>query len=169
MRAKSYNVASLMSKKIQFTKSGHEAITNELHVLKTIKHDQAKARLERARAMGDLRENSEYHAAKEDLGVIVGRMAELEEMLRWAEIVDHTVHDIENDLVRLGCRVVVEKEGVRDEYHIVGEYEADPKAKKLSPASPLGKSLIGRKKGDVVEVSIPSGNNTYTIVDIKVG
>lgn len=158
-----------MSRKIQFTKSGHEAITKELHALKTTKHTDAKLRLERARAMGDLRENSEYHAAKEDLSVIVGRMAELEEMLRWAEIVDDTVSQIENDLVRLGCRVVLEKGGKKEEYSLVGEYEADPGAKKLSHTSPIGSALIGKKKGDIVEISIPTGKHTYTIVDVKVG
>ncbi len=157
-----------MSKKIQFTKSGHEAITKELHTLKTVKHDEAKMRLERARAMGDLRENSEYHAAKEDLGVIVGRMAELEEMLRWADIVDDAVDQIECDLVKMGCRVVVEKNGKQDEYHMVGEYEADPAKKKLSQTSPIGAALLGKKKGDVIEVTIPSGKHTYTIVDVKV-
>lgn len=157
-----------MTKKIQFTKSGHEAITKELHALKTVKHDEAKMRLERARAMGDLRENSEYHAAKEDLGVIVGRMAELEEMLRWAEVVDDAVDQIECDLVKMGCRVVVEKNGVRDEYHMVGEYEADPASKKLSHTSPIGAALLGKKKGDMIEVTIPSGKHTYTIVDVKV-
>jgi transcription elongation factor GreA len=157
-----------MTKKIQFTKSGHEAITKELHTLKTVKHDEAKMRLERARAMGDLRENSEYHAAKEDLGVIVGRMAELEEMLRWADIVDDAVDQIECDLVKMGCRVVIEKNGKQDEYHMVGEYEADPASKKLSHTSPIGAALLGKKKGDVIEVTIPSGKHTYTIVDVKV-
>jgi len=157
-----------MTKKIQFTKSGHEAITKELHALKTLKHNDAKMRLERARAMGDLRENSEYHAAKEDLGVIVGRMAELEEMLRWADIVDDAVDQIECDLVKMGCRVVVEKNGKQDEYHMVGEYEADPASKKLSQTSPIGAALLGKKKGDVIEVTIPSGKHTYTIVDVKV-
>lgn len=161
-------ISLLMSKKIKFTKSGHEAITKELHALKTIKHDEAKLRLERARAMGDLRENSEYHAAKEDLGVVVGRMAELEEMLRWAEIVDDAVDQIECDLVKMGCRVVVEKNGKQDEYHMVGEYEADPANKKLSHTSPIGAALLGKKKGDVIEVTIPSGKHTYTIVDVKV-
>jgi transcription elongation factor GreA len=158
-----------MSRKIQFTKSGHEDVVRELHTLKSSKHNDAKLRLERARAMGDLRENSEYHAAKEDLSVIVGRMAELEEMLRWAEIVDDSVNQIENDLVRLGCRVVLEKNGKQEEYSLVGEYEADPGAKKLSHTSPIGSALMGKKKGDIVEISIPTGKHTYTIVDVKVG
>ncbi len=156
-----------MIRKIHFTKDGHQKIIDELQHLKSHKHGAAKDRLTRARAMGDLRENSEYHAAKEDLGVIVGRMAELEEMLRWAEIVDETVHKIENDLVRLGCKVILDKDGSREEYHIVGEFEADPMNKKLSHTSPIGGAVIGKKKGDIVEVSIPSGKNTYTIVDVR--
>lgn len=157
-----------MTKKIQFTKEGHQKILAELEHLKVNRHPAAKDRLARARAMGDLKENSEYHAATEDLSVIVGRIAELEEMLRWADIVDEAVEKIESDLVRLGCRVVVDKAGQRDEYHIVGEFEADPMQKKLSTTSPIGQALLGKKKGDVVEVVIPSGKHTYTIVDVKV-
>ncbi len=158
-----------MIRRIHFTKSGHKQIQDELHLLKTTKHEAAKDRLAKARAMGDLRENSEYHAAKEDLATIVGRMAELEEMLRWAEIVDDAVEKIENDLVRLGCKVIVQKDGKSEEFHIVGEYEADPMNRKLSSTSPIGGALIGKKKGDVVEVTIPSGKHSYTIVDVKVG
>lgn len=157
-----------MTKKIQFTKAGHQKVLEELTHLRTNRHPAAKDRLAKARAMGDLKENSEYHAATEDLSVIVGRIAELEEMLRWAEIVDDTVEKIESDLVHLGCRVVVDKAGQREEYHIVGEFEADPKQKKLSLTSPIGKALIGKKKGDIVEVAIPSGKHTFTIVDVKV-
>lgn len=157
-----------MTKKIQFTKSGHQKIQEELEHLKVVRHPAAKDRLARARAMGDLRENSEYHAATEDLSVIVGRIAELEEMLRWAEIIDDAVEKIESDLVHLGCRVVVDRAGQREEYHIVGEFEADPSQKKLSHTSPIGKALIGKKKGDIVEVVIPAGKHTYTIVDVKV-
>jgi len=157
-----------MTRKIHFTKSGHLKVQEELHHLKTHKHEAAKERLAKARAMGDLRENSEYHAAKEDLAVIVGRMAELEEMLRWAEIVDDAVEKIETDLVRLGCKITVDKNGKREEFHIVGEFEADPMNKKLSHTSPIGSALVGKKKGDVVEVAIPSGKHTFTIIDVKI-
>jgi len=157
-----------MTRKIHFTKSGHLKVQEELHNLKTHKHEAAKERLAKARAMGDLRENSEYHAAKEDLAVIVGRIAELEEMLRWAEIVDDAVEKIETDLVRLGCKVTVDKNGKQEEFHIVGEFEADPMNKKLSHTSPIGSALVGKKKGDMVEVSIPSGKHTFTIIDVKI-
>jgi len=156
-----------MSKKIQFTKAGHQKINSELKELTELKHPAAKDRLSKARAMGDLKENSEYHAAKDDLGTIVGRIAELEEMLRWAEIVDDAVVNLEDDLVRLGCKVIIDKNGQRDQYHIVGEYEVDPMIKKISHTSPIGKALMGKKKGDIVEVVIPSGKHIYTIIDIK--
>lgn len=156
-----------MTKKFQFTKSGHQKLIAELEHLKTIKHPGAKERLSKARAMGDLRENSEYHAAKEDLGIVVGRIAELEEMLRWAEVIDDAIENLEQDLVKLGCKVVIEKEGKKDEYHIVGEFEADPMNKKLSHTSPIGKALIGKKKGETIEVLIPTGKHVYTIVDIR--
>jgi transcription elongation factor GreA len=156
-----------MIRKIHFTKSGHTAIKNELDQLRNEKHGLAKERLTKARAMGDLRENSEYHAAKEDLAVIVGRISELEEMLRWAVIVDGAVDEIEHDLVRMGCKVVIDKSGTKEEYHIVGEFEADPLSKKLSHTSPMGSALIGKRKGDVVEIKIPSGRHTFTILDVR--
>lgn len=156
-----------MTKKFQFTKTGHQKLLSELEHLKSTKHPAAKERLSKARQMGDLRENSEYHAAKEDLGVIVGRISELEEMLRWAEVIEETIEKIEMDLVRLGCKVVVEKEGKQDEYHIVGDFEADPLQKKISHTSPIGKALVGKKRGDQIEVIIPSGKHVYTVVDIR--
>ena len=155
-----------MPKKIQFTKQGHKAVIQELDHLTTHKHPQAKDRLSKARAMGDLRENSEYHAAKEDLAVIVGRIAELQEMLKWAEIVDDAVEALEQDLVRLGCTVVVDKAGQKDTLHIVGEFEADPLQKKISISSPIGKALVGKRKGETVEIVIPSGKSVYTIVEV---
>lgn len=156
-----------MTKKIQFTKDGHAKLVKELEHLKNNKHPIAKERLAKARAMGDLRENSEYHAAKEDLGIVVGRIAELEEMLKWAEIVDDAVEKIEEDLIRLGCRVVIDKAGQKEELHIVGEFESDPLQKKISHTSPMGKALIGKKEGDVVEMVIPSGKHVFTILNIK--
>ena len=158
-----------MSKKIQFTKDGHKKLVSELEELKATKHPAAKDRLAKARAMGDLRENSEYHAAKEDLGVVVGRIAELEEMLKWAEIVDEAVEKVEEDLIRMGCRVVIDKAGQKEELHIVGEFESDPLQKKISHTSPIGKALLGKKKGDLVEVIIPSGKHVFTVVDVRRG
>jgi transcription elongation factor GreA len=156
-----------MTKKYQLTKEGYESLLRELEHLKSTRHSAAKNRLSRARAMGDLRENSEYHAAKEDLGEIVGRIAELEEMLRWAEVVDQGVNQLAEDLVSLGTRIKVEKDGtVVDEFDIVGDFEADPLRKKLSHSSPIGKALLGKKKGDTVEVEIPAGKISYRILDI---
>lgn len=156
-----------MMKKYQFTKDGHTKLIHELEQLKQTRHPGAKVRLEKARAMGDLRENSEYHAAKEDLGEIVGRITELEEMLRWAEIVDDSVNKLVEDLVALGTKVKVEKDGsVIDEFDIVGDFEADPVQKKLSHSSPIGKALIGKKKGETVDIEIPAGKISFRILDI---
>lgn len=151
-------------KKIQLTKEGLKKIKKELDQLKTNKRPLAVERLKKARAMGDLSENSEYTAAKEDLAFVEGRIQELEQIINSAEVV--TNHQNTNE-VSLGNKVTVELNGNRDEFYIVGEFEADPLNKKLSHTSPIGNSLIGRKIGESVEVNVPAGKMIYKIIDIK--
>jgi transcription elongation factor GreA len=120
--------------------------------------------LAKARAMGDLSENSEYAAAKEELAFVEGRIREIEEILNDAEVVKNSDS---SDQVRLGSSVTVETNGKNDLFQIVGEFEADPMNKKLSQNSPIGQALINKKVGDSVEVSIPAGKVQYKIVGIK--
>jgi len=151
-------------KKIQLTKDGFENLQKELKDLIENKKPAAVDRLSIARAMGDLSENSEYTAAKEDLSFVEGRVQEVEEILKTAEVVtNHTG----NHTVDVGVAVTVEADGKQDRFHIVGEYEADPMNKKLSHTSPIGKALIGKKVGDIVEVEIPAGKIQYKILEIK--
>lgn len=151
-------------KKIQLTKEGYENLQKELKNLLEVKKPQAVDRLSKARAMGDLSENSEYVAAKEDLALVEGRTQEVEEILKTAEVV--TNHN-GNHAVDVGVTVTVEADGKQDVFQIVGEFEADPMNKKLSHTSPIGKALIGKRVGEVVEVAIPAGKILYKILEIR--
>lgn len=148
----------------QLTKQGFEKLKNELEELKNKKKPVVLERLTKARAMGDLSENSEYTSAKEELNFIEERIEEIEEILKNAKIVENPNND---DTVELGETVVVEKNNEKFVYTIVGEYEADPINGKISIGSPIGKSLIGRKIGEVVEIETPGGKIVYKILEIK--
>lgn len=148
----------------QLTEEGYTKLQNELKELIDDKKPHALERLQKARAMGDLRENSEYSAAKEELSFIEGRIAELEELIKNAEVIKTKA---KAGTVQIGDTIMVEKNGASEEYTIVGEFEADPMAKKLSNTSPIGKALIGKKIGQSVDVEVPAGKITYTIKDIK--
>ena len=150
-------------KKIQLTKEGHEKLIHELEELKNIKRPSAVERLQKARAMGDLSENSEYSAAKEDLALVEGRVQELQTILKDVEITGpHTSHQV----VELGNTILVENKGQKNTFLIVGEFEADPLNKKLSQTSPIGKALLGHKVDDIVEVKIPAGKTSFKILEI---
>ncbi len=150
-------------KLIQITKEGYYNLKKELKELIEVKKPKAVVRLQKARAMGDLSENSEYSAAKEELAFVEGRIQEIETILKTSQIVENQ----QKGIVNVGVKVTVENKGKKEEFHIVGEFEADPSLKKLSHKSPIGKALIGKKVGDWVEVEIPAGRIKYKIVDIQ--
>lgn len=152
-------------KKIQFTKDGLDKIKQEYNELLSVKRPEAVKRLSTARAMGDLSENSEYVAAKEDLSFIEGRLMELEQVIKNAVIIDHT--GTKAGAVDIGNTVVVDKEGKEVKFHIVGEFEADPMQNKLSHTSPLGKALLGKKIGETINVQVPAGMLVYKIIEIQ--
>lgn len=151
-------------KKIQLTKQGHEKIQKEHADLKKDKHPQAIERLQKARAMGDLSENSEYTAAKEDLAFVEERLKELENIISNAEIIEAEIQD---GLVIIGSSVTIESNAHTHVFKIVGEFEADPQAKKLSHNSPIGRALLGKRKGEKVKVKLPVGEVEYLILEIK--
>jgi transcription elongation factor GreA len=151
-------------KKTQLTQEGFEKLQRELRELTEVKRPQAVSRLQKARAMGDLSENSEYVAAKEDLAFIEGRIQEVEEIIKNAEIAETQKR---KDIISLGSTVTVRFNGSVDTFSIVGEFEADPMKKKISQTSPIGQALVGKKAGAVVEVETPSGKTTYRIVEIN--
>ncbi len=150
-------------KKVQLTKEGYDNLQKEYKELVEIKRPYAVERLGKARAMGDLSENSEYSAAKEELAFIEGRIQEIEEILKLAQVV--TNHN-GNHQVDVGVMVTVEAGGKQEQFNIVGEFEADPLKKKLSHTSPIGKALIGKKVGDFAEVEVPAGKIKYKVVEI---
>ncbi len=151
-------------KTTQITKEGFDNLKKELSELIEIKRPKAVERLSKARSMGDLSENSEYSAAKEELAFIEGRIQEIEDILKVAQVVENKN---QNQKVAVGSTVVVENNSQKITFQIVGDFEADPLNKKLSCTSPIGQALIGKKTGDIVEVDVPAGKITYKILEIK--
>ncbi|NMB84466.1 transcription elongation factor GreA [Candidatus Roizmanbacteria bacterium] len=150
-------------KKTQLTKEGFRQLQLELEELRTKKQPMAVSRLQKARAMGDLSENSEYSAAKEEVSFIDGRVREIEEILKNVEVVENKTND---DSICIGSKVTVTVNGSQEKFFLVGEFEADPLNKKLSITSPIGSALMGKKVGDSVLVNIPAGTVNYKIVAI---
>lgn len=151
-------------KKIFVTKEGLEELKRELDELNKVKRPEVLERVSAARAMGDLSENSEYTAAREELSLIDGRSEELAEILKGAELIKEGSKD--GNGIQLGSKVVVSINGKKEEFALVGEWEADPHNKKISHESPLGRALIGKAIGEKVEVEAPAGTISYTVVSI---
>jgi transcription elongation factor GreA len=117
--------------------------------------------------MGDLAENSEYTAAREELSLIDGRIEELSEIIKNANLIEEKHKSGKGATVQLGSGITVSVNGKKEQFNLVGEWEADPKNKKISHESPLGKALIGKAIGEKVEVEAPAGKVVYTIVSIN--
>src|SRR3989344_249139 len=151
-------------KKIVLTQKGLDQINAEYDALISVKRPQITRRIQRAREFGDLSENSEYDAAKEEQSLLEARISQLEEVLPHAQIITPVQTA---DFVVIGSTVVVEIDGQVEEFTIVGSMEADPAAKKISNESPVGKALLGLKTGEVVEVVTPIVRAKYKILKIK--
>jgi transcription elongation factor GreA len=149
---------------VLLTKEGLEELKKEYDILISTKRPDAIKRVAAARDQGDLSENSEYAASRDDLSFIEGRVSELEEILHSAKLISSR-HS--KSAVDIGCRVTLHIDGKRDVYTIVGEWEADPKEKKISHSSPLGKALLGKKVGEQIEVTAPAGKLVYKIMHIE--
>ncbi len=149
--------------KVLMTKQGLDELKSEYEELTATKRPAVVKRLSDARDLGDLSENSEYAAAKQDLSFIDGRILELEEILHAAKII--TSH--KKGSVDVGCKVTLHINGKKDVFTVVGEWEADPAEKKISHESPLGKALMGKKVGEKVEVAAPAGKILYKILHIE--
>jgi len=145
------------------TKEGLETLKGEYEELVNVKRPQAVERLATAREQGDLSENSEYTDAKQNLAFIDGRIAELEDVLHGVQVV--TTHT--KGQVDVGCKVTLHINGKKEEFTVVGEWEADPTERKISNESPLGKALLGKKVGEQVEVAAPAGRILYKILHIE--
>ncbi len=148
------------------TPEGARKLREELEYLKTEKRAELAARLRAAIQMGDLSENADYIATKEEQGFVEGRIQQLEHILRHAVFIENNGH---KDVVELGARVTLQEEGYDDEetYTIVGATEADPLRGLISNESPMGRALLGKRVGDVVEVQAPNGTMRFKIVRIE--
>ncbi len=151
------------TKQIYLTKEGLDELKQEHEELVKVKRPDVLNRVSQARNMGDLSENAEYTVAREELSFIDGRIEELEELLKQVVIISNN----HSSTIKLGSTVKVNTGDDNEEFTVVGEWEADPKEKKISHESPLGKALIGKKVGEKVEVEAPAGKIVYTIEAIN--
>jgi len=157
-----------MSQKFPITAGGAEKLRTELEELKKVARPKVIAAIAEARAHGDLKENAEYHAAREQQSFIEGRIAEINGKLGNAQIIDVTQLANSGKVV-FGSTVDLVEEETGDEitYRIVGEDEADIKQGMISVTSPIARALIGKEEGDIAEVQAPGGVKSYEIVEIK--
>ena len=153
--------------KIPMTVEGAERLKAELHRLKTVERPAVIQAIADARSHGDLSENADYDAAKERQGFIEGRIADVENKLANAQVIDPTTIEADGRVV-FGATVEIEEldSGERNRYQIVGDDEADIKAGKISVSSPIARALIGRSEGDTTEVQAPGGVRAYEIVTV---
>jgi transcription elongation factor GreA len=153
--------------KVPMTASGHQAMLEEIKHLKSVERPRIIKAITEARSHGDLSENAEYHAAKDQQGWLEARVAELEDKVSRAEVIDVT--KLSGDTVKFGAFVTLVDEDSDEQsvYQIVGEFEADVKKGKISVTSPIARAIIGKKKGDSVEVMTPGGGKSYEIVKIR--
>ncbi len=154
-------------KKIVLTIEGYKKAQEELEHLKVVRRKEVTQKIKEARSQGDLSENAEYDAAKEEQAEIEARIAQLDNMLRNAEVI--TVDKMNSDHVSLGNKVILFDEEFQEEvtYTIVGSAEADPAKGKISNESPLGIALIGHITGDIVDVDAPDGVIKYKVLNIE--
>ncbi len=149
------------------TAGGYSALDEELKRLKTLERPAVIAAISEAREHGDLSENAEYHAAKERQGWIEGRIAEIEDKIARAQVID--VSKLSGSQVKFGATVSVVDEDTEEEarYQIVGEHEADVRGGRVSITSPIARAMIGKEMGDVVEVNTPGGVKAYEILKVE--
>jgi transcription elongation factor GreA len=154
-------------KEVILTPEGHKKLQAEIEYLSSEKRREVAERIRIAREFGDITENAEYDDAKNEQALLEHRIATLEERLRDARVI--TKKDVAKDVVSVGSKVRLRDVSAKQtvEYRIVGSAEANPAENKLSNESPVGKAIIGHKKGETVEVAAPRGSMKYKILEIK--
>ena len=154
-------------KDVVLTREGYQALKREIDDLSTRRRREIAERIKLAREFGDIAENAEYDAAKNEQAMLEARIAKLEERLASARVIEK--REISKDVVSVGSKVRLRDVDARQtvEYRIVGSAEANPAELKLSNESPVGKAILGRKKGETVEVATPRGSLKYKILEIK--
>ena len=160
-------IVSKAMEKVPMTVEGFQKIEAELHRLKAVERPRIIQQISDAREHGDLSENAEYHAAKEAQGLNEARVAELEDKVGRAEVIDPA--KLSGSTVKFGATVTLSDEdsGDKVKYKIVGEHEADVKNGKISVNSPIARALIGKSKGDSAEVTTPRGARSYEILKVE--
>lgn len=156
--------------KTPLTVRGAEKLREELQQLKSVQRPRIIEAIATARAHGDLKENAEYHAAREQQSFIEGRIKDIESKLAGAQVIDVTKLNVTGRVV-FGATVVLEDEenGEQSTYTIVGEDEADIKQGMISIVSPIARAMIGKEEGEVVSVDVPAGEKKYQVVEIRYG
>ena len=149
-----------------YTEEGLRKLQEELHHLRTVERAHLSQQIADARDKGDLSENAEYHAAKEDQGLLEARIAKLEEVVASARVVDPS--QLDDSKVFIHSRVLVKHvdNGKQREFTLVAESEVDIKAGKISVSSPIGKGLLGRSRGEIAEIETPTGSTRFEVVEI---
>lgn len=157
----------MTEKEVLLTPQGLKKIEDDLEILKTVRRKEVAERIKQAIAFGDISENSEYDEAKNEQAQLEEKIAKLESMLRKAKIIDED--EISFDTVGIGATIKVKDIEFDEEveYTIVGSAEADPYEMRISNESPVGRALLGKKVGEIVEVQIPDGVTKYEILEIK--
>jgi len=152
--------------RVPITQDGYESLKEELKHLKAVERPKVIKAIEEARAHGDVSENAEYDAAKERQAQITRRINELEYKIASSEVINTS--DLNTDRAFFGCTVVLENMDTEEivRYQLVGPYESDIKKGRISISSPLGRGIIGKKKGDEITVQVPGGLRRYEVVDI---
>ncbi|MBR0374002.1 MAG: transcription elongation factor GreA [Mogibacterium sp.] len=153
----------------EMTREGYEELKNELEYLITVKRKENAERLKEAISYGDISENAEYDAAKDEQAETERRVFEIEALLRTAKVVEAASDNVDEGTVQIGRTVRVQEvnRNIEVEYKLVGTRESDPLKGKISAASAVGQHLIGHKAGDVVEFQVPAGMAKYKILEVK--
>ena len=156
-----------MAKEVVVTHEGYKKLEDELNTLRTVTRKEVAEKLKVARGYGDLSENAEYDAAKEEQAVVEARIADLEATLKVARVIDDS--DLSTDTISIGMHVTIQEEGEdAEEYDITGSTEADMNLNRISDESPVGGALIGHKAGDEVVVTLPNGSIiTYKLLSVS--
>ena len=155
-----------MEDDIFLTAAGIESLKQELDHLKNTVRKELAVRLRAAIQMGDLSENADYISTKEEQGFVEGRIQELEQILKRTKVIENS--NSNPDVIQIGSEVVVREEGFEEEtFNIIGSKEANPQNGKISYESPIGKSLLGRRVGDIVRVPTPGGFTNFMVIKIK--
>ncbi len=158
-----------MEREVVLTEEGFQKLKEEIEHLSTVRMREVAERIKEAREFGDISENSEYDDAKNEQAQLAARISQLEQQLRNARVVD--AEHVSTESVSIGAKVTLKDLGTKKntEYALVGSAEADPRAHKLSSESPLGKAVIGKKKGEKITVSTPRGAIEYQVMKIQTG